>query len=175
MTDEEGVGIERRRRRRRSVAEKLQIVRLTMEPGASVAEIARAHELNANQLFKWRRLVEKGQLIDAGARPAGLIPVTISADAETGPERADAAFGAPSSSRGAIHIELPGRAMISVEGGVDPVLPTLTLKVTLAWEQHSQSGSNLGTIFASNGAYRAFGADQSLIKAGKLGVTQVMA
>ena len=50
------MGIERRRRRRRSVAEKVQIVRLTMEPGASVAEIARAHELNANQLFKWRRL-----------------------------------------------------------------------------------------------------------------------
>ena len=122
------MGTERRRRRRRSVAEKLQIVRLTMEPGASVAEIARAHELNANQLFKWRRLFEKGQLVDAAARPAGLIPVTISADAETGPEPADAAFGAPSSSGGAIHIELPGRVMISVEGGVDPVLVRCVLE-----------------------------------------------
>lgn len=128
MTDGEGVGIERRRRRRRSVAEKLQIVRLTMEPGASVAEIARTHELNANQLFKWRRLFEKGQLVDAGARPAGLIPVTISADAETRPEPADAASEAQSASGGAIHIELPGRAMISVEGGVDPILVRCVLE-----------------------------------------------
>ena len=122
------MGIVRRRRRRRSVAEKLQIVRLTMEPGASVAEIARAHELNANQLFKWRRLFEKGQLVDAGARPAGLLPITISADAEAGLEPADAAFGAQSASRGAINIELPGRAMISVEGGVDPVLVRCVLE-----------------------------------------------
>ena len=122
------MGIERRRRRRRSVAEKVQIVRLTMEPGASVAEIARAHELKANQLFKWRRLFEKGHLIDAGARPTGLIPVTISADAEAGLESADAAAGAPSSSGGAIHIELPGRAMISVESGVDPVLVRCVLE-----------------------------------------------
>ena len=122
------MGIERRRRRRRSVAEKVQIVRLTMEPGASVAEIARAHELKANQLFKWRRLFEKGHLIDAGARPTGLIPVTISADAEAGLESADAAAGAPSSSGGAIHIEMPGRAMISVEGGVDPILVRCVLE-----------------------------------------------
>ena len=128
MTGGEGVGIERRRRRRRSVAEKLQIVGLTMEPGASVAEIARAHELNANQLFKWRRLFEKGQLVDAGTRPAGLIPVTISADAEVGLESADASSGTQSASGGAIHIELPGRAMISVEGGVDPVLVRCVLE-----------------------------------------------
>ena len=45
----------RRVRRWRSVTEKRQIVHLTMEPGASVAEIARAHGVNANQVFKWRR------------------------------------------------------------------------------------------------------------------------
>jgi transposase-like protein len=33
----------RRGRRRRPASEKVQIVRLTMEPGASVSEIARAH------------------------------------------------------------------------------------------------------------------------------------
>ena len=51
-------------RRRRLAAEKLKIVRLTMEPGASVAEIAREHGVNAHQVFKWRRLFERGQLID---------------------------------------------------------------------------------------------------------------
>jgi transposase len=110
-----------RGRRRRLVSEKLQIVRLTMEPGASVAEIARAHGVNANQVFKWRRLFNRGQLSDAGAISTALLPVTISADTKTRPEPADVA-AAPTSSGGAIHIELPGRAMISVESGADLAL-----------------------------------------------------
>ena len=77
-----GVG----RRRRRSVAEKLQIVQLTLEPGASVAEVGRAHGVNANQLFKWRRQYERGQLGKAGVPSTALLPVTISADNERTPE-----------------------------------------------------------------------------------------
>lgn len=61
--DAEAVGVGRRRRR--SVAEKLQIVHLTLEPGSSVAEVGRAHGVNANQLFKWRRQFERGQLGNA--------------------------------------------------------------------------------------------------------------
>ena len=100
-------------RRRWPVSEKLEVVRLTMEPGASVAEIARSHGMNANQLFKWRRLFEKGQLGDGGSRTTALLPVTITAGVETGEQ---------SLSSGAIHIELPGRANISVESGADPAL-----------------------------------------------------
>ncbi len=72
----------RRGRRRRSVSEKLQIVQLTMEPGASMAEIARAHGVNANQVFKWRRLFERGQLSDGVAISTALLPVTVTADSE---------------------------------------------------------------------------------------------
>ena len=122
MIDAEDAGVGRRGRRRRSVSEKLQIVQLTMEPGASVAEIARAHEVNANQVFKWRRLLERGQLSDAGARSIALLPVTISADGEARPEPSTAAFGVETSIGGAIHIELSGRALISVESGADPAL-----------------------------------------------------
>lgn len=122
MIHAEDAGLRRSGRRRRSVSEKLQIVQLTMEPGASVAEIARAHGVNANQVFKWRRLFERGQLSDAGARSTALLPVTISADAQTRPESAAAAADAQSSSAGAIHIELSGRAIISVESGADPAL-----------------------------------------------------
>ena len=111
-----------RGRRRRSVSEKLQIVQLTMEPGASVAEIARSHAVNANQVFKWRRLFNRGELGDAGATSTALLPVTISADAEIRREPADAAVDGLKSSGGAIHIELPGRAMISVESGADAAL-----------------------------------------------------
>jgi transposase len=110
------VRVDRRGRKRRSVSEKLSIVQLTMEPGASVAEIARTHGVNANQVFKWRRLFAKGQLSEATS--TALLPVTISAD----PDVPDAAADVQMSSAGAIHIELPGRAMISIESGADPRL-----------------------------------------------------
>lgn len=118
MIQADDVSIGRRVRKRRSVAEKLAIVQQTIEPGASVAEIARTHGVNANQIFKWRRLFEKGQLSDAGARSTASLPVTISADVEPADEVADV----QTPSGGTIHIELSGRAMISVESGADPTL-----------------------------------------------------
>lgn len=102
----------RRVRRWRSNSEKRQIVQLTFEPGASVAEIARAYGLNANQLFKWRRAWDRGELQDGSA---ALLPVTVSSPIET-PEvhvQAQVADG------GSIHIELPGDVRISVEHGAD--------------------------------------------------------
>lgn len=118
MGHAEDVGYVRRVRRWRSVSEKLQIVQLTLQPGASVAEVARAHGVNANQVFKWRRAFERGELVERCA----LLPVTVSAPIE--PVKA-----VPTESRseqapagGAIHIEFPGRALISAESGADPVL-----------------------------------------------------
>jgi transposase len=49
-------------RRRRSVEEKLAIVRETFEPGASVSGVARRHQVNANQVFAWRKLYQDGSL-----------------------------------------------------------------------------------------------------------------
>lgn len=117
--DDPGAG--RRNRRRRAVSEKLAIVRLTMEPGASVAEIARAHGVNANQVFKWRRLFEKGQLGNAAGRSTALLPVAISAEIEAVPEPIEGT-GEQMSRNGAIHVELPGRANITAESGADPAL-----------------------------------------------------
>jgi hypothetical protein len=37
-------------------------VQLILEPGASVAEVPRAHGVNANQMFAWRRAFEQGEL-----------------------------------------------------------------------------------------------------------------
>ena len=111
-----GMGEGRRVRRWRSISEKRQIVQLTMEPGASVAEVARVHGLNANQVFKWRKAFERGELIESCA---ALLPVTVAAPSELKSDVADQRREAPASSTGAIHIELPGRAMISVESGAD--------------------------------------------------------
>jgi transposase len=125
MVHAEDVGPGRRVRRWRSVAEKRQIVQLTMEPGASVAEVARVHGLNANQVFKWRREFQRGELVESCA---ALLPVTVAAASELKSEVADQRRDSPASSTGAIHIELPGRAMISVESGADDTLVRAVLE-----------------------------------------------
>src|SRR6202030_385886 len=45
----------RRRRRQWPEVLKRRIVAETLEPGASVSVVARRHDVNANQLFAWRR------------------------------------------------------------------------------------------------------------------------
>jgi transposase len=52
-------------RRRRPLEEKRRIVEETLVAGASVAVVARRHELNANILFGWRRLYQAGRLTAA--------------------------------------------------------------------------------------------------------------
>jgi transposase len=52
----------RKRRIFRRVEEKLRIVKLTLEPGASVAGFAMANGVNANQVFRWKRQYERGEL-----------------------------------------------------------------------------------------------------------------
>ena len=68
----------RRRRRAWTTDEKRRIVDESLEVDASIAEIARRHELNANQLFTWRRqfgveTVEPREL-------APILPVTIASE-----------------------------------------------------------------------------------------------
>ena len=115
MSDAVGLSTDRRVRRFRSISEKLQIVQLTLKPGASVAEVARAHGVNANQVFKWRRAFERGELSESSV---ALVPVTVDSPRDEGRETEEAARPAT----GAIHIELPGRATISVESGADSSL-----------------------------------------------------
>jgi len=113
-------GAERRVRRWRSVAEKRRIVELTFEPGASVALVARAHGVNANQVFAWRRAFKSGELAEPAAPATALLPVTVSAPCEA--EIREPAAEQRQATVGTIHIELPGRALISVESGADPAL-----------------------------------------------------
>ncbi len=112
--------VERRVRRWRSAAEKRQIVKQTLEPGASVALIARAHGVNANQVFKWRRAFERGELVDSAVSSSALLPVTVTTSSKAETLKPDAE-PRPAKS-GSIHIEFPGRAVISVESGADGTL-----------------------------------------------------
>ena len=52
------------KRRFRTVEEKRRIVEEALQPGASVARVARARGVNANQLFGWRRLYQQVRLGD---------------------------------------------------------------------------------------------------------------
>src|ERR1700728_2351398 len=69
------------RRRYRSAQEKQQIVAEASAPGASLAEVARRHGVNANLVFAWRRLQERGLLVEHKRGPAKkvkLLPVRLS-------------------------------------------------------------------------------------------------
>ena len=122
MADDEKAGTGRRVRRFRSVSEKRRIAELTFEPGASVALVARAHGVNANQVFKWRGELKRGDLVEASIGSAALLPVSLSAPCATASEIVEPGAKEQATAGGAIHIEFPGRAMISVERGADPVV-----------------------------------------------------
>ena len=66
----------RRKLRRRSAEEKRRIVGETLAPGASVAVVSRRHDVNANQVFMWRREYRAGKL-GGGAVITGFIPVGV--------------------------------------------------------------------------------------------------
>jgi transposase-like protein len=68
-----------RTRRFRSKQERRQIVEETLKAGASVSLVARAHDVNANQVFKWRKQYREGRLdVTPAASPSTLLPVKIS-------------------------------------------------------------------------------------------------
>lgn len=118
----EEAGSVRSVRRWRTVSEKRRIAELTLEPGASVALVARAHGVNANQVFKWRRALTRGELSETATPSTSLLPVVVASPSEAACGAGEGDAQERSSPSGSIHIELPGRAMISVERGADPSL-----------------------------------------------------
>jgi len=102
------------------VEEKRRVVEETLGPGASVARVARAHGVNANQVFAWRRLYRQGLLEDANR----LLPVRV---VDT-PTAGQAARSRSESRRpsGMIQLELP-KGHLRISGRVD----TEALRVVL--------------------------------------------
>ena len=107
------------KRKYRSKEERRRIAEETLAPGASVAVIARAHGVNANQVFQWRKLYHEGRLGPATASTQ-LIPVRV-ADVLSQDVRPAV------SASGAIHIEM-GKVRLRVEGKVDPECLRLILE-----------------------------------------------
>jgi transposase len=114
------------KRRYLALEEKQRIVEETMAAGASVARVARAHGLNANLIFNWRRLHQKGLLCGRGR--AKLLPVRVTTGSPpTASASWDGAGNSRSSSGGTIHIQLQG-AQVRVEGRVDVELVRAVLE-----------------------------------------------
>jgi len=81
-------------RRKYTIAEKRAMVEEAQRRGASVAEVARRHGVNANLLFGWRRLYQRGVLVEEA--PSGkitLLPVKVSTPTLMPSERAKASAG----------------------------------------------------------------------------------
>ena len=87
-------------RRRWRDALKRRIVAETLEPGASVSVVARRHDVNANQVFKWRRGLA------AAAGDAGLVPVRV-------------APASPLAGAGLIEVDLASGTRLRISGTVD--------------------------------------------------------
>jgi len=113
------------KRRYLPLAEKRRIVEETLVEGASVARVAQAHGLNANLVFNWRRLYEKGLL--SRGRAAKLLPVKVTAESSPVLTAGWDDAGNARTSSGVIHIQLR-RAQVRVEGGVDAGLVRVVLE-----------------------------------------------
>ena len=105
--------------RHHPLALKRAIVEETLQPGASVAQIARKHGVNANQVFLWRKTYREGLLPDA--KPA-LLPVTLT------PLMASDQLPAASNSvsTGWLTIEF-GQVRVRIEGRPDAEMLRLVL------------------------------------------------
>ena len=124
----EAAGDWRVRRQRFSVERKRVIVEATLQPGASVAHVAREHEINANQVFKWKRLYERGLLVSRPSRDTRLLAVHV---AEEPPSELARMPAAESVGAGAIHVEIPARALVTIEASADPRLLRVVLESLL--------------------------------------------
>jgi transposase len=72
------------KRRQYSEAMRRQMVAETLAPGASVSVVARRHDVNRNQLFRWRRQLLPKAVVESGA----MVPVAIASNGDR-PRRTD--------------------------------------------------------------------------------------
>ncbi|MBU1213070.1 MAG: transposase [Alphaproteobacteria bacterium] len=117
MSDVDTSEGKRRRHKRWPEALKREIVAATLAPGASVSVVARQYDVNANQVFMWRRRY-RGAIEHPAAAPCpsapALVPVTITPAPE-----AEAGTPAATSTPDTIEIEVCGDCRVRVGSGFD--------------------------------------------------------
>ena len=115
MADVDTSERKRRRHKRWPEALKREIVAATLVHGASVSVVARQYDVNANQVFMWRRRY-RDALERATAPPSApaLVPVTITPAPDT-----ETAAPSPTSTSDTIEIEVSGDCRVRVGSGFD--------------------------------------------------------
>jgi transposase-like protein len=112
-------------RTRHTIEEKLRIVEETRARGASVATVARRHNVNPNQVFAWRQLYRRGLLKPQGAKgDSKMLPVKVSTPTVLPSERAPSTVPSQSSAEPKqasrlIEIRLSNGHSIVLHGRVD--------------------------------------------------------
>jgi transposase len=128
-TSERAVVKREPQRRRWPVGEKRQIVEQTLKPGASVARVALAHGVNANQVFSWRRQYLQGLLSQRNAEPVELLPVHVSEAQASKVNRSDRRQ-VTTAVAGTIQVEFP-KGHVCVAGSVDGEALRIVLELLL--------------------------------------------
>jgi transposase len=112
-------------RRQHTIEEKLRIVKETHVKGASVATVARRHEVNPNQVFAWRQMYRRGLLDPKAPSPTSppMLPVKVSTPTVLPTERAVVEVSGdkrrPQPRSEVIEIQLANGHGILVHGRVD--------------------------------------------------------
>ena len=107
--------------RRHPTAFKRSVVLQSLEPGASVSRLARQHDINANQIFAWRKAYRDGAYAESSGPM--LLPVTLASPAAP----AATAIVAPTANNGTIELNRDG-VSLRIDGRPDPD----TLRLILA-------------------------------------------
>jgi len=102
----------RRRNRSWPAALKQEIVAASYAAEASVSSVARQYDVNANQVFTWRKLYRDSERSTAEMPGPMLVPVAITAVS-------DRCAAAPLDGAGRIEIELDAGYRVRVGSGVD--------------------------------------------------------
>jgi len=103
----------KRARKNRSVEEKRKIVLESLTSGASIAAVARTHNINPNLLHTWRWQYRRGELGERQATPS-LIPVHTEARTTSCVKSTSATSGLPEG-----HLEIiVGEVRVLVHGSV---------------------------------------------------------
>jgi len=91
---------------------KREIVAASFAPGSSVSIVARQYDVNANQVFSWRKRYREDGRPPADPRAPQLIPVMITAEP-------DAVAAQPSVVAGKIEIDVSGKYRVRVGSSFD--------------------------------------------------------
>jgi transposase len=101
-------------RRNRSWPEALkrEIVAASYAPGSSVSIVARQYDVNANQVFSWRKRYREDACSPSNSTGPQLVPVVITAEQ-------DAVAAQPPVVAEKIEIDVSGKYRVRVSSGVD--------------------------------------------------------